>query len=260
MVQKTGPNLGMNYGWDLGESGWKPGMDANMKKLDAVVNAAVLNIANAPSSTADGVRYIVGTSPTGDFSGQAGKLAARIEGQWAFYAPAEGWAVYNLSNNRTYRFSGGVWAIPPTIFTAQPFVEVSDPGAWTVDNTAWVKVPLNTVSTDTANGWDATDNTDYIIPQAGLYQLQGVVRPARSGGNAIPDNTAFAVGAGITPQDGDDVAWAVSPGVASAIFTVSINILRRYNQGDRVALFLKHSSATSIAISRARLRILRLTD
>ena len=32
MVQKTAPNLGMAYGWDLGESGWKPGMDANMKK------------------------------------------------------------------------------------------------------------------------------------------------------------------------------------------------------------------------------------
>lgn len=260
MVQKTGPNLGMNYGWDLGESGWKPGMDANMKKLDAVVNAAVLNIVNAPASTADGVRYIVGTSPTGDFSGQAGKLASRIDGQWVFYTPEEGWDVYNLSNNRTYRFSGGVWSIPPTIFTAQPFVEVSDPGAWTVDNTAWVKVPLNTVNTDTANGWDATDNTDYIIPQAGLYLLQGIIRPSRTGGSAMPNDTAIALGAGITPQDGDDVAWGLSPSVTGAVFTLSVDTLRRYNQGDRIALFVKHSASVNISLTRARLRILRLTD
>ncbi|MCL3537639.1 DUF2793 domain-containing protein [Klebsiella pneumoniae] len=260
MVQKTGPNLGMTYGWDLGESGWKPGMDANMKKLDAVVNGTVLNIVNTPTSTSDGVRYLVGSSPSGDFAGQAGKLAVRIEGAWSFYAPSLGWAIYNLADGQTYRFTVSGWLVPPTVFSPQPFLDAYDPGAWTLNNTAWRKVPLATVGLDTAGGWDAGNNTDYVIPQAGLYQLQGVVRPARSGAGAIPDSTAFAAGVGITPQDGDDVAWAVSPNITAALFTLSVDTIRRYNQGDRVALFVKHSATTDVAISRARLRVLRLTD
>lgn len=260
MTMKTGPNLGMNYGWDLGESGWNTGMDANMRKLDAVVNGTVLNIANAPAVTSDGARYIVGSSPSGDFAGQAGKLAVRIGGAWDFYAPSQGWAVYNLANGQTYRFTGTSWVIPPMVFTAQPFLEVSNPGTWTFDNTAWTKVPLQTINSDTANGWDASNNTDFVIPQAGLYLVQAVVRPARTLAGAIPDNTPFAAGIGITPQDGDDVTWTVSPSVASAQFSLSVESLRRYAVGDRVCLFAKHSATSVVALSRARLRVLRLTD
>ncbi len=260
MAQKTAPNLGMNYGWDLGESGWKPGMDANMKKLDTVVGAAVLAIANSPSVTADGARYIVGTSPSGDFAGQAGRLAARIEGAWAFYAPNAGWSVYNLSNGMSYRYNGSAWVVPVVTLPAQPFLEVSGPGTETFDNTAWAKVPLTVIASDTADGWDATTNTDYVIPQAGMYQIQGIVRPARTGGNPFPDSTAFAVGAGTTAADGDDVAWAVSPDVAGALFTLQVSALRRYIAGERVSLFVKHSATSPIAISRARLRVLRLSD
>lgn len=260
MAQKTAPNLGMAYGWDLGESGWKPGMDANMKKLDAIVGAAVLAIANSPSVTDDGTRYIVGTSPSGAFAGQSGKLAVRVEGAWEFYTPRAGWSVYNQADGMAYRFTGSAWIVPAIAIPAQPFLEAYDPGVWTLNNTAWRKVPLNTIGTDTAGGWDAGNNTDYVIPQAGLYQLQGIVRPARTGTGAFPDSTAFAAGVGITAQDGDDVVWAVSPDVAAALFTLSVDTIRRYNQGDRVALFVKHSATTDVAITRARLRVLRLTD
>lgn len=202
----------------------------------------------------------VGTSPTGDFAGQAGRLAARIEGAWVFYAPNAGWSVYNLSNGMSYRYNGSAWVVPVVALPAQPFLEVSGPGTWTFDNTAWTKIPLTTIATDTSNGWDATSNTDYVIPQAGMYLVQGIVRPARSGGDAFPDSTAFAAGIGTAAADGDDVSWAVSPGVAGALFTVQVESLRRYIAGDRVSLFAKHSATSPIAISRARLRILRLTD
>ena len=38
-MSSTDPNLGLNYGWTLGESGWDTGMDANLKRLGAVVEA-----------------------------------------------------------------------------------------------------------------------------------------------------------------------------------------------------------------------------
>ena len=35
------PNLGLTYGWTLGESGWHTTMDGNLKRLGAVVGLAV---------------------------------------------------------------------------------------------------------------------------------------------------------------------------------------------------------------------------
>ena len=37
-MSSTDPNLGLNYGWTLGESGWDTGMDANLKRLGAVLH------------------------------------------------------------------------------------------------------------------------------------------------------------------------------------------------------------------------------
>lgn len=254
------PNLGLNYGWDLGESGWKPGMDDNLKKLGAVINAAVLGIVNTPSATAEGTRYIVGSSPTGDFAGKAGNLAVRVGGAWTFYAPAAGWVAWVPSSNTVYRYNGSAWVTPPVQNPAQPFLEVSGPSTWTFNGSIWTKVPMETIATDTESGWDAANNTDYVIPKAGMYLLQGIIRPARSGSNAIPDATAFAAGVGTTLGDADDVAWAVSPDVSNALFTLSVEVTRRFASGDRVFLYARHAAASAVGLSRARLRILRLTD
>ena len=40
-MSSTDPNLGLNYGWTLGESGWDTGMDANLKRLGTVVSLSV---------------------------------------------------------------------------------------------------------------------------------------------------------------------------------------------------------------------------
>lgn len=40
-MSSTDPNLGLNYGWTLGESGWDTGMDANLKRLGAVIGLSV---------------------------------------------------------------------------------------------------------------------------------------------------------------------------------------------------------------------------
>lgn len=37
----TYPNLGLTYGWALGESGWHTAMDANLKRLGALVGLSV---------------------------------------------------------------------------------------------------------------------------------------------------------------------------------------------------------------------------
>lgn len=92
----TDPNLGLTYGWTLGESGWKDGMDTNLKKLGAVVGLSVKDrdLATPPASPADGDRYIVPAGATGAWSGRTNQIAVRIGGAWEFHVPRVGWLCF----------------------------------------------------------------------------------------------------------------------------------------------------------------------
>ncbi len=74
---------------------------------------SVLAIANTPSQTTAGTRYIVGTSPTGDFAGQANKIAWRDATQWHFDTPEAGWETTNIADGKVYHYSGSSWSSRP---------------------------------------------------------------------------------------------------------------------------------------------------
>ena len=82
-----------------------------LNKLDAFVTPVVADIADAPpGSPAAGDLYIVGTSPSGDFTGHANQLAQYQTGGWVFYAPFK-WmdaVVESLDSRMAYDGSGWV--------------------------------------------------------------------------------------------------------------------------------------------------------
>lgn len=90
------PNLGLSYGWTLGESNWGSGMDANLKRLGAVVGLSVKDpdLATPPASPVDGDRYLIPAGATGAWSGPPGQIAVRIAGAWEFYVPRVGWLCF----------------------------------------------------------------------------------------------------------------------------------------------------------------------
>ena len=259
MAAKQDPVLGLNYGWLLGEDKWNTGMDTNLKKLGALVMGAALSVANTPAVTTNGSRYIVGMSPTGDFAGQSNKLAVRIEGAWQFYAPAAGWAVFDLSVSRYRIFNGTTWALERVVIDARNFLEAANPGSWTFPTATWTKVPLYTVTADTANAWDTSNNTDYVIPAGGMYQVNAVVRPIRAGTGALPDSTSLAVGVGTTAADSKDVVWGA--GLATALpFSLVVSRVLRCSAGDRLSLFARHAATDAIGMTYASLTILNLSE
>ena len=83
-----------------------------IRALDALVQLMVLDkdLASPPGSPADGDRYIVASSPTGAWAGQAGKVAAYQDGAWAFFAPREGWLAWVADEDKVYAHNGTAWA------------------------------------------------------------------------------------------------------------------------------------------------------
>lgn len=83
-----------------------------VRALDAIVQLAVLDrhLATPPATPANGDRYIVGASPTGAWSGHAGKIAAYQDGAWAIYPPKEGWIAWVADEDLALAWSGTAWA------------------------------------------------------------------------------------------------------------------------------------------------------
>ena len=83
-----------------------------LRALDAIVQMGVLDkdLATPPVSPSAGDAYIVAASPTGAWSGQAGKIAAWQDNAWAFYAPREGWIAWVADEDTIYVYDGSAWA------------------------------------------------------------------------------------------------------------------------------------------------------
>lgn len=254
MAASQGPNLGINYGWNLGENGWKPGMDSNLKTVDALLHLAVNGVANSPSVTTNGTRYLVSTSPSGDFAGQAGKIAVRVAGAWEFYAPKAGMIAQVINQETEYLYTGGLWKLR---FGEQTRLDVSDPAGFLLPASNFAKIPLNTVNTDNRSGWDA-GSSSYTPPQDGLYLLTGIARPRRTSTGAIPDSVPFALGVGGAAADSENVVYNSGP-VGGGIFTVSVSRVARLTTSSTVFLFGRHYHSASVAVDSANLTVVRLS-
>ena len=80
-------------------------------RLDALIQIAVVAMAqNAPPARPNsGDRYVVGTAPSADFSGQAGRIASYDGTSWRFLAPKAGWIIFNIADTLIYSFDGTNW-------------------------------------------------------------------------------------------------------------------------------------------------------
>jgi len=110
----TGPNLGITHSWAEAESGWKAAMDANLKKLDALVQLSVksYSVSTPPGSPSNGHRYIVGISPTGAWTGHTNDVAVweSAASAWTFYVPKTGWFSYVEDTTEFVKYVSGSWA------------------------------------------------------------------------------------------------------------------------------------------------------
>lgn len=86
-----------------------------LERIDLLVQLVVqeFDAITPPGSPADGAIWALGPAPTDDWAGQAGQLAARINGGWVFIAPREGWRAWGLSQVQLRVWSSGDWRALP---------------------------------------------------------------------------------------------------------------------------------------------------
>lgn len=108
----TGDNLGLTISDTAGASNWDAWMNPNMALLDRVIFLDVVqrDLNTPPGSPTNGQRWHVGSSPTGAWGGQAGKIAVRSNSAWVFITPKEGWLMTSQADaGKLYKYQGSAF-------------------------------------------------------------------------------------------------------------------------------------------------------
>lgn len=89
------------------------GLNLSLNVVDARLNASVLSVGDdsPPMSPQEGDSHIVGDAPTGGWSGKANHVARYLDGAWHFYAPTEGWFLYDSASSSMMVFDGSDWVV-----------------------------------------------------------------------------------------------------------------------------------------------------
>ncbi len=89
-----------------------------LERLDALVQMAVLGFYSVapPALPQEGDIYVLGGSPSGDWTGQEGKIAVFSGGGWLFLDARDGSRAWDLTLDRLMVFKNGTWtAVMPNL-------------------------------------------------------------------------------------------------------------------------------------------------
>lgn len=106
------PGLGLTGFWPLGNSGWKPGMDVNLRTLSALVCGSVASrTASLPGSPALGSVYIVPAGAPSNANSLAIWDGAPGSEAWVYLLPKAGWHFYVVDEDLNVQWDGTAWAV-----------------------------------------------------------------------------------------------------------------------------------------------------
>lgn len=107
-------NLGLNYGWALGESGWNDDMDDNLKRIGTLLGLSVKDrsLSTPPGTLTDGDRYLVSSGSSGDWAGHDSDVALWDDNlsSWVFYTPKVGWLCYVENEDKLCVYKNTGWS------------------------------------------------------------------------------------------------------------------------------------------------------
>lgn len=186
--------------------------------FDAMVARSAINRQNnPPSSPAAGVTYIVGTAPTGAWSGYANRIALYFNG-WRMFEPLQKMKFFNETTSTFWTYSGSGWTQDPagTPSTLDDLTNVgvsspSDGDVLTYQTSAnrWVaQAPATVPDLDALANVNITTLLDgqILVWNATGNQWVNAAPPAAGGGGAesLADLNDVEMNG---PSDGDVMMW-----------------------------------------------------
>ncbi len=80
-------------------------------RLDAACSLSVddWNVILPPSSATEGQAFIIGTLPSGEWTGRDNQVAIWSNGGWIYLVPKAGWSAWNTMSGFELKFDGVVW-------------------------------------------------------------------------------------------------------------------------------------------------------
>lgn len=107
----TSPNMGLAY-LVAGQAQKEITHNEALNDLDALAQLSVsaMGSTTPPVSPVDGDVFLLGSSPTGAWSGQGGKVALYFAG-WIYKSPKAGWRAFVRDEGKLYVFDGTVWRL-----------------------------------------------------------------------------------------------------------------------------------------------------
>lgn len=114
MAASTETRGRLSYGWSLGESNWKAGMDANLLKISRLAIGGLYvedrNLTAPPGSPTNGAAYIVAATATGAWVGKENQIAIWDGAAWVFYPASIGWQCYIKDEEKLTVFKAAGWS------------------------------------------------------------------------------------------------------------------------------------------------------
>jgi hypothetical protein len=150
----------------------------------------------APPTATKGLLYVVGASATGAWLGKDKQIAiCEVSGTWTFYAPQNGWSVYDKSQSSSFTWNGTAW--------------LSTAGTW---------IDRKVVSTASGSTTAPTGNTSYTYsnstpPTTSVRRLIDAVTLSFS---------AKKTGATLRLHYSADVSYAQAGGAGSGNLVIAI--------------------------------------
>lgn len=104
------PNLNLSY---LAPAQAQKHVTVNesLRKLDALIHIAIIDRDQGapPDNPDEGVRYLIATPASGEWSGRDGHIGAFQDGAWAFYIPQNGWIIWVEDEQAAFVYTDQQW-------------------------------------------------------------------------------------------------------------------------------------------------------